>query len=459
MFFNPSGIAVIGASADPRKGGNMILMNIINSRGKEKLYPVNPKGGDILGMKAYRSILDVPEDQLDLVILFIPSKFVIKTLEECVEKNVKGVIIQSAGFAETGAEGKKIQAEMVNISENSGMRIWGGNCMAYIMDGLVTTFLPIDVVPKGRLSIVGQSGYFSGAVYEYLVTNRGLGIRKTCSIGNKTDVDECDLLWHLGEEDDETGVIAFYLESFKDGRKFVKLASKVTLRKPVICLAGAMSQKGRIAASSHTGALVTDTPVRLYNDVMKTAGVILVESFVELYDLSEAFSRLPLPKGRKIAIVTITGAGGVIACDLAERHGLDVVDLPLDARERLVKIYPDWMPPRNPVDAWPAFEKTGLNKALEEMMDTVMVEGGVDAVIVQMGAIKVASTFDATIPGKYVQKYGKPVITCIIGEKELTEKWQETVRDTGAVNYESIETCVKVLAKMAWYNEYKQDHS
>jgi len=456
MFFKPSSIAVVGASSDPSKGGNMILTNIARSWGTNRLYPVNPRGEEIMGMRVYKSLEDIPEEQIDLVILFIPSRFIIQVLEQCVKKEVRGVIIESAGFAEVGKEGKKIQDDMVRISKTSGMRIWGGNCMAFIMKGLITTFLVIDKVTEGNLSIVGQSGYFSGAVYEYLVTERDLNIRKACSIGNKTDVDECDLIIDF-DKDPGTKVAAFYLESFKDGRKFVELAKDVSKRMPVICLPGAMSETGRQAAASHTGALITRTPSKLFKSVLTNAGVILAESFKELFDLSEAFSRLPVPEGRNLAVITITGAGGVVACDVAEKYGLNIVKLPVEAEKRLKTVFPSWMPPRNPVDAWPAFEKSGLMNALDTMLDCILAEKDVHMLIVMMASIKVAYDFDPAIIGKYINKYNKPIVTCITGEKKLTERWVKVIREGNAVNFDSIDSCIGILAKMAEYRNFLGD--
>lgn len=455
MFFNPKSIAVAGASSNPSKGGYTIVTNIMRSWGKECLYPINPRGGELEGLKVYKSILEVPLDQLDLVVVFLPPQLVLRTLKECVEKKVLGVLIQSAGFAETGEEGKNIQEQMVELSKKHNIRIWGGNCMAFIMKGLVTTFLTIDHLPVGPLSIVGQSGYFSGAVYESLVTERGLGIRKACSIGNKTDVDEYDLLFDFGQ-DPEAQVCAFYLEGFKDGRRFVQLARNISKEKPIICLPGATSPVGRQAAASHTGAIISDSTPLLFRSLLENyAGIVLAEGFEDLFDLAEGFTRLPLPKGRNLAVVTITGAGGVITCDMAVKYGLNVPPLPEKVRKKVGKVFPEWMPPANPIDSYPAFIHSGINNALEVILETILSEDSFDMVVLVMASIKVVYEFDPSLIGKYTQKYRKPVVCWVMGEKEVTEDWTRTLRDSGTTTFRSLDTCVRVLAKMIQYADFK----
>ncbi len=456
MFFEPKSIAVVGASTNPKKGGHNILKNIIKSWGKERLYPINPKADEVLGVKAYPSLLDVPEEQIDLVIIYINAKYVLDILKQCEKKKVRGVLIESAGFAEVGGEGKKIQEEMERFAKRTGIRIWGGNCMGYIMDGLITTFLDIKEVPVGGLSLVGQSGYFSGAIYEYVVTERKLGIRKACSIGNKTDVDENDMLGDF-LKDDKTEVIVLYLESFKDGRRFYELSKEVSKKKPVICLPGATSEAGKTAAASHTGAIAGSASFEILESILgKQAGVVLIRDFEEMFDLAEGFLRLPLPKGNNLGIITITGAGGVVASDLAYQYGLKVPSLPSEVEEKLKTVYPSWMPPKNPADSWPAFEQHGVIPVLKTELEAMLSNDAFDMLLIIMASIKVALDFNPEIIGEYIKKYNKPIVMWITGEKEVTEEWVDRLRKSGGVAYDGVETSIKVLRKMYDYYLYTQ---
>jgi acetyltransferase len=215
-FFAPSSIAIVGASRNEAKPGYGILKNVISSYQKtSKIYPINPFAEEILGLRVYSSLLEI-KDEIDLVIVFISPSHIPGLIEQCSKKGVRGVIIESAGFAEVGTTGLQIQNEIKRLGDKHNIRIWGGNCMGTITDELITTFEIIgeDIKKRGGLSVVGQSGYFSGAVILQLFTERFLGIRKACSIGNRIDIDETDLLSHF-LKDRQTKVAAFYLEGLK----------------------------------------------------------------------------------------------------------------------------------------------------------------------------------------------------------------------------------------------------
>ena len=215
-FFHPESIAIIGVSRNSSKAGYGILKNVLWTFSRtEKIFPINPKAKEILGLKVYHSLMEVPGN-IDLVICFVVPRSIPSLLKECHQKGVKGIIIESAGFAEAGKEGKAIQEEIGQLGKQLNIRIWGGNCMGTVTDELITTFEPItaDMRRNGVVSIVGQSGYFSGAVILQLFTESYTGIRKAASIGNRIDIDECDLLQDF-LKDEETKVAAFYLEGLK----------------------------------------------------------------------------------------------------------------------------------------------------------------------------------------------------------------------------------------------------
>jgi len=445
-FFSPRSIAIVGVSRNSKKAGNGILKNILWSYVyKDKIYPVNPTAESILGIKVYKSLEDIPGD-IDLVIFFIRPKSILEMLDICHKKKVRGIIIESAGFAEVGEEGKKIQKTIEEKAKVTGIRVWGGNCMGTVTDTLVTTFEPFseEMRIKGGVSIVGQSGYFSGAVILQFFTERFVGIRKACSIGNRIDVDECDLLQDF-LADEKTKVAAFYLEGFKRPRKFLELAKKSN--KPIICLIGGQSKVGKRAALSHTSSTASGSP-ELIADILKQANIIQVSGFGEFFDVVEAFAKLPLPKSNKISIVTITGAGGVIGSDIAAgSSNLEIPEFSCDTTEKLQRIFPQWMPPKNPLDSWPAFELHGIDKALRQMIPILFDSGEVDMILLMIACMKVAKTFNPEII-KSLREYKKPIVSYFVGEKELKEEWTNNIRRNGGVVYDDIKTCINVFDKL-----------
>ncbi|MHA1995387.1 MAG: CoA-binding protein, partial [Candidatus Hodarchaeales archaeon] len=272
-FFNPESIAIIGVSRNSTKAGYGILKNVLwTFPNTEKIFPINPRAKEIMGLKVYHSLTEIPGN-IDLAILFVTPRTIPSLLQDCYQKGVKGIIIESAGFAEIGKEGKTIQEEIRCLGKQFNIRIWGGNCMGTVTDELITTFKPItaDMRRKGVVSIVGQSGYFSGAVILQLFTERYTGIRKAASVGNRIDIDECDLLQNF-LEDETTKVAAFYLEGLKRPRKFLKLAKKFTRTRPLICLLGGQSEVGRSAVLSHTSSTAHGSS-QLLSDLLKQSKI------------------------------------------------------------------------------------------------------------------------------------------------------------------------------------------
>ncbi|MCK4849147.1 MAG: hypothetical protein KAT16_08990, partial [Candidatus Heimdallarchaeota archaeon] len=334
---------------------------------------------------------------------------------------------------------------------------WGGNCMGTVTDELITTFEPIspETRKKGNVSIVGQSGYFSGAVILQLFTERCLGIRKSCSIGNRIDVNECDLLEDF-IEDEKTEISAFYLEGLSNPRKFLKLARKYTQTKPLICLLGGQSEVGKKAALSHTSSTAHGSPELLRN-ILKQSRITQVSEFAEFFNIVEAFSKLPTPAGNKLAIVTITGAGGVIGADIAEKYNVEIPELSEATTEKLQRVFPAWMHPKNPVDSWPAFELHGLDKALRQIIPILFQSGEVDMILLMIAAMQVATSFDPQVICD-MQVHGKPIVTYFVGDSALKSQWTKEIRFSGGVVYDDIHTAIKVLALLSSYSQRGFNH-
>jgi acetyltransferase len=451
-FFSPKSIAVIGASRNEKKAGHGILKNILWTSPHDKsiqIFPINPKAQEILGLKVYPSLKDVPID-LDLVIMFVAPKIIPNLLKDCYRKKVRGVIIESAGFAETGEEiGIEIQNKIINLGKEYNIRIWGGNCMGTVTDELITTFEPItkQMRRKGNLSIVGQSGYFSGAIILQLFTEKFVGIRKACSIGNRFDINECDLLIDF-INDQKTEVGAFYLEGLKHPKKFLSLAKKFTQDKPLICLLGGLSNVGKKAALSHTSSVAHGSS-ELISAALRQSNIIQVHEFGEFLNITEAFAKLPLPKGNRLAIVTITGAGGVIGSDIASNYQLEIPEFTVKTSDKLQEVFPPWMPPKNPLDSWPSFEIHGIDKALRHIIPTLFESGEIDMVLLMIAAMQVATSFDPSII-QDLQELG-PIVTYFVGESSMKNKWTIYIRSHGGIVYDDIQSAIKVLNILSSY--------
>jgi len=306
-------------------------------------------------------------------------------MEDCATKGVKAVIIEAMGFTEIGEPGKKIQDRIEAIAKRAGIRVMGPNCTGIVSRDISTTFFPIKDVPRGNVVMIGQSGLLAAGMASDIVVNRTLNINKICSIGNKCDVNENDLLEYFGN-DDQTAVISMYLESIADGYNFVKIARRVAARKPVILLNGGRTDAGARAAMSHTGSIASNA--RIVQAAIRQTGCIQADDFTELKDFAKVFSTQPLPKGNGVVVVTAAGSVGVVVSDLCEEHGLKLPRLGSRTVDALKAVYPDFMPPSNPVDLWYSIEKLGLTRALETSLAAPLQDPVIDAAIVLLAGFK-----------------------------------------------------------------------
>ncbi len=448
LFFKPRSVAVIGASTNPKKDGNIILKNIMNSDFAGDIYPVNPGADQVLELPAYPSVTAIPGD-VDLVVMIIPAKFCADAMKDCAKKGVKAVIIEAMGFNEVGGEGKALQETIVNIAKECGIRVMGPNCTGIVSRDIATTFFPIRDVPRGNVTLIGQSGLLAAGMASDIVVNKSLNVNKICSIGNKCDVNENDLLGYFGD-DPETDVISMYLESIADGYNFVKIAKKVASEKPVILLNGGRTQAGAQAAMSHTGSIASDN--KIVEAAIKQTGCIKADDFSELKDFAKVFSTQPVPKGNKVAVVTAAGSVGVVVSDLCAEHGLEMPRLSDETVTALKDVFPPNMPPSNPVDLWYSIEKLGLVKTLETTLAAPLQDPGIDA------AILILAGFEYTMPvldnktvQKITEKYGKPVIVCmLVGYNAYKNRITEELGNELPL-FTSLISGVKALSKLCEY--------
>jgi acyl-CoA synthetase (NDP forming) len=444
-FFNPNGVAILGASDNKLKGGFHMVRNALAGY-KGKIYPVNPRYKEILGIPCYPDIQSIPEN-FDMAVYFIPAKSLPDTIRACAAKGVKGIIIESAGFSETGPEGKKLQDESVALAGKLGIRLWGPNCMGYL-DGHsrnVFSFMYTDkwttLMKPGNVSLIVQSGMLSAGFLMMILQRGGMGMSKVCSIGNKCDVNETELLEYL-VNDPNTGVIACYLESIIDGRKFIELARSTD--KPVIVLKSGRSDSGAKAAMSHTASLSGSSAI--YNGAFRQAGIIQVYDMHELMDMARGFSKTDSYRpGGRTAIMTFSGGAGIVSADLLEERGLMLAELSPETLAALKSIFPDWMEPAHPVDLWPAVEQSGANKVYTGAAEAIMKDPGVDSLLLETFAWAASTPEYLVAIGELKKKYKKPVATWQIGWSPQNEMYRAAAEEAGLPVFDEISRCAAFL--------------
>ena len=343
-IMNPKAVAVIGASDGEGKIGNSVMKNIINGGYEGELYPINPKADEILGKKAYKSVQDVP-GEIDIAVFAVPAKFCVAAMEEVGEKGISGAIMIPSGFAEVGET--ELQDELVAAARKNNVRIMGPNIYGfyYTPANLCATFCtPYDV--KGKTALSSQSGGVGMSIIGYSRSTK-MGVSAIVGLGNKSDLDEDDLLTYF-EQDDNTDVCAMHAEDLKDGRSFAEVAKRVSKKKPIIMLKAGRTQLGARAAASHTGALAGND--KIYDDILKASGVIRAYALNDLLQFARGLPVLPTPKGEEIVIVTGAGGSGVLLADAMVENGLALMKFPQDLDEAFKKYIPPFGASGNPVD-------------------------------------------------------------------------------------------------------------
>jgi len=360
-IFSPKSLAVVGASTTPGKVGHDIFVNILKGGFTGTLYPVNPRARSVASVRAYPSLLDIPDD-IDLAMIILPPALALKATEEAIEKGVRGLVIVSAGFREVGPEGREIEDRIVAACRDAGVRVIGPNCLGVINplpDVRLNASFSARMPEAGNVSFVSQSGALCTAVLDF-AADREFGFSKFISIGNKADVDELDLLKYL-HQDARTEVIMIYLEELRRGYEFIRTVREITSGdnpKPVLVIKSGRTSAGAEAAASHTGALAGTEAV--YDAIFQQAGIIRVESIDELFDFATAFAyknesalgkmRRKVPDGNRVAIVTNAGGPGIVATDMTVSSGLRLAEFHEDTVEALKSHLPAAANIHNPVD-------------------------------------------------------------------------------------------------------------
>lgn len=446
----PNSIAVIGASRSPRKIGFQVVYNLIKDGYKGKIYPVNPYAKEILGLKVYKSILDIPGD-VDLSMIVIPAEKVLEAVKESIEKGVKAIAIISSGFSEIG--NVELEKKIVEICDRHGIPLLGPNIVGILNvdHNMNLSFCP-NLPFRGRITFITQSGALAIGLIGWTWANR-IGLSKLISIGNMAQIGFEEMIEYL-REDENTDAILLYMEGVKNGRRFVEIGRETSRRKPIIAIKAGRSERGRKAAASHTGSLAGD--IKLYDAAFKQAGIIPAEGLEDGFDKALALSLQPPLKGDNIVVVTNGGGAGVLASDYAELYGIPLKDIPEDLREEVRKLIPPFGSPNNPIDLTGNAYRDDYIRVLETVFRHEWVDGVV-AIYVHAAITDPVDIADG-IAEVWKRHSDKPLTVCMIGGREVAvaNSW---LRDNGIPVYPTPRRAVKAMAALRQYGHYMERHS
>ena len=467
-FFEPKGVAIIGASRRTMKAGHVIFKNfVINKQRnlfKAKLYPVNPNENTIQGFPCYPSILDI-KDEVDLAVIVVPAKLVPDVMREVAKKGVKAAVIITSGFSEVGNHA--LEKEVTDIAKKAGIRVLGPNCLGVYdsKTGVDMLFLPetktlttgdeVVATPRpmaGPTAIVTQSGAFGAAALDYLA-GKQMGVSKFVSFGNKADVTASEMLEYL-LYDTKTQVILFYAESIDNGRKFMEVARKVTCKKPVVALKVGKSEAGARAAASHTGSIAGSDEI--YSSAFKQVGVLRAGDLEEFFDMGKALAFQPPVAGNNVAIITDAGGPGIMAVDECVSQGLNVKKFSDETIAKFEKLKSEGKIPRfatnmNPVDL------TGsvTSEMFEEGIRILFEDPEIDGIIV-LGLHHLPALQEDFVDrvAELSKKYNKSLVACDVGETEMALYIRSRFDRLGIPSYFSPEDAARGMAALVDYGLY-----
>jgi acyl-CoA synthetase (NDP forming) len=469
-IFKPKSIAVIGASDTSRKWGYLMVERPLKTGFKGAIYPINPSKREILGLPTYPSVSAVP-GAIDLAVITTPAATVPGVLRECIEKGIKGAVVISAGFAEVGEEGREFEHEMVEVARSGGIRLVGPNCMG-IWSAAGQLSLCFPRAPKaGPIAFVSQSGTF-GVAMAQVATNTGYGLSKFISIGNQADLEVSDYLEYLADDED-TKVIALYLEGLKDGRRFFTVARQVIKKKPIIVYKAGRSAAGARATLSHTASLAGSE--KIFDGVCRQVGLLQAEESFHLFEMAEALVGLPLADGNRVAILG-SGGQGVVGTDACSALGLELPELDADMASRITALLPAHAPlPRNPVD-FAGSSRTALQEAeiIEKLLKLDYIDGVISNVPVSPqiwdrslkmdgNSKSLPEPLQVALDGAKVyaslpKKYNKPVI-CLRFIRPEHDIMEDILREGGIPIYDTPEQCARAMCALVQYGQVRRKNN
>jgi len=444
VMFNPKSVAVIGASATKGKLGNDVMRNLIDSGFGGRIYPVNPRAGEILGHQAYRTVNDIAGD-VDMAVIVIPAKYVLDVVKQCAEKEVKALVVITAGFKEIGHEGAEAEKEIAKVAQENGMVMLGPNCL-----GIINTHAPYNASfsagtpSKGTIAFASQSGALMTGILDWSLMER-IGFSKFVSLGNKAQLDESDFIEAFGRDPASTFVL-LYIESVVDGRKFMDACKKVVQKKPIFVIKSGVSEAGARAASSHTGSLAgSDTA---YDTAFRQSGVSRATSMAELFDIANVFDDMHLPAGNKVAIITNAGGPGIITTDACESHGLEIAELSQNTIELLREELPPAAAVYNPIDALGTAQPEDYALCTESALRDEKVDS-VIVLVTPQAMTKEAETAQVIVEAH--KKYpDKPLLAVFMGGNSMVYP-RIVLTDGGIPVFDFPERAVHALAELYQY--------
>jgi len=466
-IFKPESIAVIGASISPSKWGFRMINRPLRTGYRGIIYAVNQKGEKIGRLPTYKSVVDIPGD-VDLAVITVPASLVPGVMKECVKKGVKGAVVISAGFAEVGREGKILEDELVRIAGEGGVRFIGPNVLGLWSAAGMLSLAFENAPPAGPIAFISQSGTFGVSLSE-IAGSKGYGLSKFVSIGNQADLAAEDYLEYLAE-DEETKVIVFYMEGFKNGKRFIDAAKRAIKKKPIVIFKAGRTAAGGRATQSHTGSLAGDDEI--FQSVCNQVGLIRVQEALHMFDVAEGLARQPLPRGNRVAILG-SGGQGVVTADACAALGLEVPELDSETVRSLMEgLPPHAPPPRNPVDFAGGF-RTAIEEAnvVEKLLKCDYIDGVISNAPVNPAAWGVLFGFTSmnkrlldmtkaamegadyltTLPAKY----GKPIVT-VRFRRWANDIIFDILRGAGIPVYDNPEECARAMHALVRYGEIRR---
>jgi len=451
-IFIPKSVAVIGASDNPGKLGSHVMRSLMEGKYPGRIYPVNPGKGEILGIKTYPSLMEIP-DGVDLSIIVLPAEQVPKTIRKCKEKGVKGIVLITAGFKEIeDKRGESLQKEITELANRFDIKIIGPNTF-----GIVNLHLPLNAsftpefsrVEKGGIGFVSQSGGMSH-LFGFLSMKNQIGLSKIIGLGNRCNVDFWDMLEYL-EEDPDTKVIAMYLEGLDEPRRLIEAARTRNSRKPIIAYKVGRSSTGNQASQFHTGSLAGKHEI--YEAAFRQAGILTVSSSEELLDTAKALALSLLPDGNRVAVLSGQAGPGMAACDVCEMEGLSVSPFSSETQKRVDTLLPPLAIRTNPVDMGPAWYDS---EAIRGIVESVLEDRKVDAIILCIMFASANRSAVETLATSLLQmKRKKPVICCISAPNGIWDEEIKHLEHSGIPNYPTPERAAKTLANLWRFKRIK----
>lgn len=453
-LLDPARVAVIGASNDERKPGHQLLRNIQDGGYDGEIIPINPRQETILGLRCYPSIAQAPDD-VDVAFVVLGRERVAEAVAQCAEQRVGAVVIVTAGFQEADEWGRSVQEEIARVLAGSATVAIGPNTIGYVSMGrrLLGSFAPFDEWDDGPVAIVAQTGVYAGAVASELMKRESqrLGIGVSVDIGNRIDLDETDFLDALAAREG-IGVIGFHIEDFTQARRFLARAAEVKKAMPIVVLKPGVTPQGAEASASHTGALATDD--RLVAQLLDQHGIIRATDEQDFLAFLTSFARAPLPAGRRVGIVTYSGALGVIATDRVVQHGLELAELSPETVAAVSDVVVGWQTVRNPVDLWTGVE-IDPERSFRVGLSSVMADPGVDQVLAILFATPNAAFegLAAAFAELRTAHPEKPLHAVFVGE--LGPQWSKGIEGCQIPVHATVDLAARALSATARYAEQR----